>query len=73
MTTSSTSSTTTAFSGDFAGVLGASLEVITSAFALSTFAPVFLVLWTTGYFFLAGAFGGAGFNVCNSFANCAAA
>jgi hypothetical protein len=73
MTTSSTSSTTTAFLGDFVGVSGASLEVIIGAFTFGIFALVFLVLWTTGCFFLAGVFGGAGFNVYNSFANCAAA
>jgi hypothetical protein len=44
MTTSSTSSTTTAFLGDFVGVLEDSLEVITGAFAFGTFALVFLAL-----------------------------
>jgi hypothetical protein len=44
MTTSSTFSTTTAFSGDFAGVLEGSLEAVIGAFAFNTFAPVFLAL-----------------------------
>jgi hypothetical protein len=44
MTTSSTFSTTTAFLGDFVGVLEGSLEAITGAFAFGTFALVFLAL-----------------------------
>ena len=73
MTTSSTSSTTTAFSSDFTGVLEGSLEAVTCAFAFGTLAPVSLALWTTGYFFWVDVFSGAGFDVRNSFTNWAAA
>jgi len=64
-----TSSTTTAFSGDFAEVFGGSLEEIIGALALGTFAPVFLALQTISYFCGGGVFGGAGFIVCNSYTN----
>jgi hypothetical protein len=73
MTTPLTSSTTTAFLGAFVGPFLGDLDRAIGAFTFGTLAPVFFALYTTSCFFFIGDFGGAGFNICNSYANWAAA
>jgi hypothetical protein len=69
MTTSSTSLTTTAFSGAFAGAFFSDLDRTIGAFAFGTLALVFFVLYITDYFFFVSDFSRAGFDVYNSYAN----
>jgi hypothetical protein len=69
MTTSLTSLTTTAFSSAFVEAFFSDLDRTIGAFAFGTLALVFFALYTTDYFFFISDFGGAGFNICNSYTN----
>jgi hypothetical protein len=69
MTTPLTFSTTIAFSGAFIGPFLGDLDKAIGAFAFGTLALVFFALYTTGYFFFVGDFGGARFNIYNFCAN----
>jgi hypothetical protein len=68
-----TSSTTTAFLGAFVGPFLGDLDRAIGAFAFSTLALVFFALYTTGCFFFVGNFGGARFDIYNSYTNWAIA
>ena len=68
-----TSLTTTAFLGAFVGAFFGDLDRAIGAFAFGTLALVFFALYTTNCFFFISDFGGAGFDVYNSYANWATA